>query len=107
MTQHLKLFTPGPGDVDEAVLAAMATPVIRHYGADWMEIYNETLMLLRQFYKTENDIFIIPGPASALMDLAIGSLVATGQKVIIGLNGDWQSSGDRAKSYYWVEWFLW
>jgi len=87
MTQHLKLFTPGPGDVDEAVLAAMATPVIRHYGADWMEIYNETLMLLRQFYKTENDIFIIPGPASALMDLAIGSLVATGQKVIIGLNG--------------------
>jgi alanine-glyoxylate transaminase/serine-glyoxylate transaminase/serine-pyruvate transaminase len=87
MTQHLKLFTPGPGDVDEAVLAAMATPVIRHYGADWMEIYNETQMLLRKFYKTGNDIFIIPGPASALMDMAIGSLVATGQKVIIGMNG--------------------
>ncbi len=87
MTQHFKLFTPGPGDVDEEVLEAMATPVIRHYGPDWMEIYNETLMLLRKFYNTRNDLFIVPGPASALLDMAIGSLVETGQKVIIGSNG--------------------
>ncbi len=87
MTQHLKLFTPGPGDVDEEVLAAMATPVIRHYGPDWMEIYHETLSLLRQFFNTQNDIFIVPGPASALLDMAIGSLVGSGEKVIIGTNG--------------------
>jgi alanine-glyoxylate transaminase/serine-glyoxylate transaminase/serine-pyruvate transaminase len=87
MTQHLKLFTPGPGDVDEEVLAAMATPMIRHYGPDWMEIYNETLLLLRNFFNTRNDIFIVPGPASALMDMAIGSLVGTGEKIIIGSNG--------------------
>jgi alanine-glyoxylate transaminase/serine-glyoxylate transaminase/serine-pyruvate transaminase len=87
MTRHLKLFTPGPGDVDEEVLAAMATQVIRHYGPDWMEIYNETLLLLRNFFNTRNDIFIVPGPASALMDMAIGSLVGTGEKIIIGSNG--------------------
>jgi alanine-glyoxylate transaminase/serine-glyoxylate transaminase/serine-pyruvate transaminase len=87
MTQHLKLFTPGPGDVDEEVLAAMATPVIRHYGPDWMEIYDETLSLLRKFFNTRNDIFIVPGPASALMDMAIGSLVGTGEKIIAGTNG--------------------
>lgn len=87
MTQHLKLFTPGPGDVDEEVLAAMAAPVIRHYGPDWMEIYNETSSLLRKFFNTRNDMFIVPGPASALMDMAIGSLVGTGEKIIIGSNG--------------------
>lgn len=87
MIQHFKLFTPGPGDVDEDVLEAMATPVIRHFGPEWMEIYNETLMLLRKFYNTENEIFMVPGPASALLDMAIGSLVETGQKVIIGSNG--------------------
>jgi alanine-glyoxylate transaminase/serine-glyoxylate transaminase/serine-pyruvate transaminase len=87
MTQHLKLFTPGPGDVNEEVLAAMAAPVIRHYGPDWMEIYNETLSLLRKFFNTQNDIFIVPGPASALMDMAIGSLVGSGEKIIIGSNG--------------------
>lgn len=87
MARHLKLFTPGPGDVDEDVLTAMATPVIRHYGPDWMEVYNETLILLRQFYQTQNDLFMVPGPASALLDMAIGSLVATGQEIIVGTNG--------------------
>jgi alanine-glyoxylate transaminase/serine-glyoxylate transaminase/serine-pyruvate transaminase len=87
MIQHLKLFTPGPGDVDEEVLAAMATPVLRHYGPDWMEIYDETTSLLRKIFNTQNDIFIVPGPASALMDMAIGSLVGAGDKVIIGTNG--------------------
>lgn len=87
MTQHQKLFTPGPGDVDEEVLAALGSPVLRHYGPGWMEIYNETIALLRQFFKTKNDIFIVPGPASALLEMAIGSLVGTGEKVILGCNG--------------------
>lgn len=87
MTRHLKLLTPGPGDVDEEVLEALAQPVIRHYGPDWMKIHNETLQLVRQIYKTQNDLFIVPGPASSLLDMAIGSLVATGQKVIVGANG--------------------
>lgn len=87
MLRHLKLFTPGPGDVDEEVLEAMAQPVLRHYGPEWMEIYNETLQLLRQFFNTKNDLFIVPGPASACLDMAIGSLVGSGQKVVIGSNG--------------------
>jgi len=87
MVKHLKLFTPGPGDVDEDVLASMATPVIRHYGPEWMEIYNDTLSLLKQVFKTENQIFFVPGPASALMDMSIGSLLASGEKIIVGDNG--------------------
>lgn len=87
MVKHLKLYTPGPGDVDEDVLASLATPVIRHYGPEWMEIYHETQLLLKQVFKTSNEIFFVPGPASALMDMAIGSLMATGEKIIVGNNG--------------------
>src|SRR4030066_419180 len=87
MTKHLKLYTPGPGDVDEDVLASLASPVIRHYGPEWMEIYNETQGLLKQVFKTKNEIFFVPGPASSLMDMAIGSLLATGEKIIVGDNG--------------------
>ncbi len=87
MTQHVKLFTPGPGDVDDEVLSAMAQPVLRHYGPEWMEIYHDTLGLLRQFFKTQNDLFMVPGPASAVMDMAIGSLADTGQEIIVGSNG--------------------
>ena len=87
MIKHLKLYTPGPGDVDEDVLASLATPVIRHYGPEWMEIYHETHGLLKQVFKTENEIFFVPGSASSLMDMAIGSLLATGEKIIVGDNG--------------------
>lgn len=87
MPKHLKLFTPGPGDVDDEVLASLATPVIRHYGPEWMEIYNETQSLLQQVFKTKNGIFFVPGPASSLMDMAIGSLLETGEKIIVGENG--------------------
>lgn len=87
MIKHYKLFTPGPGDVDEDVLESLASPVIRHYGSDWMEIYNQILGLLKQVFKTENEIFFVPGPASSLMDMAIGSLLATGEKIIVGENG--------------------
>lgn len=87
MVKHIKLYTPGPGDVDEDVLVSLATPVIRHYGPEWMEIYIETMGLLKQVFKTKNDIFFVPGPASALMDMAIGSLLSTGEKIIVGDNG--------------------
>jgi alanine-glyoxylate transaminase / serine-glyoxylate transaminase / serine-pyruvate transaminase len=87
MPKHLKLFIPGPGDVDEEVLAEMARPVLRHYGPEWMEIYHETLRLLKQIFMTENDIFIVPGAASTVSDLAIASLAPTGSKMVIGLNG--------------------
>jgi alanine-glyoxylate transaminase / serine-glyoxylate transaminase / serine-pyruvate transaminase len=87
MEHHLKLFTPGPGDVDDDILEAMAQPVIRHYGAEWMEIYNETISLLGQIFKTKNEMYLVLGPGSALMDMAIGSLLSPGEKIIVGNNG--------------------
>jgi len=87
MNEHTKLFTPGPGDVDDDVLEAMARPMMRHYGPAWMEIYGELLTLLKNIYGTKNDLFVVPGAASALHDMAIGSLLASGQKIIVGHNG--------------------
>ena len=87
MIQHIKPFTPGPGDVDEEVLACMATPVLRHFGPEWLQIHHDLIALLRQFYQTQNDLFMVPGPASACLDMAIGSLVGNGEQVIVGSNG--------------------
>src|SRR4030043_1787536 len=87
MNRHKKLFIPGPGDVDEDVLEAAARPLLRHYGTEWMGIYNELQTLLKQVFGTQNDLFFVPGAASALHDMAIGSLLASGQKIIVGHNG--------------------
>ncbi len=84
---QFKLFIPGPCEVDEAVLQAMAQPTLRHYGPEWIEVYHETLDLLQQVFQTENDLFVVPGAGSALLDMAFGSLLATGETVVVGDNG--------------------
>jgi len=84
---HYKLFIPGPCEVDEAVLEAMAQPTPRHYGPEWMEVYRETLDFLKQVFQTRNDLFLVPGAGSAALDMALGSLLSEGETVVVGENG--------------------
>src|SRR5512136_459121 len=87
MTKPYKLFIPGPVSVDDDVLDALGQPVMRHYGPEWMDVYNETTALLKQVFQTRNDVFMVPGPGTAGLEMAMGSLLATGQKVIVCNNG--------------------
>ncbi|MGD1995893.1 MAG: alanine--glyoxylate aminotransferase family protein [Anaerolineae bacterium] len=82
-----KLFIPGPCEVSDEVLEAMGQPTPRHYGPEWLEIYRETLDLLKRVFQTENDLFMIPGTGSAALDMAFGSMLATGDTVVVGDNG--------------------
>jgi alanine-glyoxylate transaminase/serine-glyoxylate transaminase/serine-pyruvate transaminase len=84
---HLKLMIPGPVDVEDDVLAAMAEPILPHYGQQWLEIYDEAVSSLKQIFQTQNDLFIVPGPGTAGLDAALGSLARTGDKVLVAQNG--------------------
>jgi len=85
--EPLKLMIPGPVDVEEDVLREMASPSSPHYGEEWIRVYNETIGLLRRIFQTEHDLFLMPGPGSAALDAAFGSLLATGEEVLIFSNG--------------------
>ncbi|MDW8102300.1 MAG: alanine--glyoxylate aminotransferase family protein [Anaerolineae bacterium] len=82
-----KLFIPGPCEVEEEVLAAMARPTPRHYGDEWMKIYNETLDLLKRIFQTRNDLFMVPAAGSGAIDMAFGSAFSPGDTVVVGTNG--------------------
>jgi alanine-glyoxylate transaminase/serine-glyoxylate transaminase/serine-pyruvate transaminase len=86
MTNY-KLMIPGPVDVEDEVLSEMASPVPAHYGDAWMKVYRETIDRLKRVFQTENDLFIMGGPGSAALDASLGSLLATGEKVLIPSNG--------------------
>ncbi len=86
-TRRIKLMIPGPVDVEEDVLDALAQPLIPHYGAQWMPIYNEVVARLKQLFGTQNTLFLIPGPGTAALDAALGSLMRSGDKVIVASNG--------------------
>ncbi len=82
-----RLMIPGPVDVDDAVLAEMSRPLRAHYGADWVQIYNETADLFKQAIGTMGDAYLMPGSGTLANDAALGSLVATAEKAIVGVNG--------------------
>lgn len=82
-----RLMIPGPVDVDDDILAAMAEPTLPHYGEAWMQIYFETVDQLKLVFGTKNDLFLMVGPGSAALDAALGSLAKTGEKVMVAYNG--------------------
>lgn len=82
-----KLYIPGPCEVDEEVLTAMAQPTPRHYGPEWLEVYHDVIGMLKQVFGTRNDLFMVPAAGSALLDMAFGSLLADGETLVVGMNG--------------------
>ncbi len=66
---------PGPVQVREENLKVMATPVIGHRTKMMADLFLETASLMQQLLFTENQIFFIPGSASAFMEAAIINLV--------------------------------
>lgn len=83
----LKLMIPGPVQPADEVLQAMGGPVHPHYGPEWTATYNETLDMLRQVYATRGDVMILVGSGSAALDACLGSALASGEPVVIGVNG--------------------
>ncbi len=94
-TDFLKLMIPGPIQPDRAVLDAMGSPVQAHYGPAWLKVYGGTVDLLKQVFKTEGDVFVLPGSGTAAVDACIGSALSTGEKCLVGNNGFF---GDRLEA---------
>ncbi len=85
--QHLKLMIPGPVEVEEDVLEQMGSPIQAHYGAAWVEVYNQTIQLLQQVLKTTGKVWMLPGSGSLAGDSIIQSLFAPGERVALCSNG--------------------
>ncbi|MFN4217690.1 MAG: pyridoxal-phosphate-dependent aminotransferase family protein [Candidatus Bipolaricaulia bacterium] len=86
--RRYRLRIPGPIDLEPEVLSFMSAPLIAHYGRDWVELYNETVTLLKQVWQTkEASVFLMPGPGSVGMEAAIASLSGDTHKLLVLTNG--------------------
>ncbi len=82
------LMGPGPSDVSQRVLDAMARPTIGHLDPAFVEMMEEMKTLLRYAFQTENDLtFPISAPGSVGMESCFVNLVEPGDKVIVCVNG--------------------
>ena len=82
------LLGPGPCNVSDRVLEAMARPTIGHLDSAFVGMMDEIRSLLRFAFKTENRMtFPISGPGSAGMECCFVNLVEPGDTVIVCKNG--------------------
>ena len=82
------LMGPGPSNVSQRVLDAMARPTIGHLDPSFVEMMEEMKTLLRYAFQTENDLtFPISAPGSVGMESCFVNLVEPGDKVIVCVNG--------------------
>jgi alanine-glyoxylate transaminase/serine-glyoxylate transaminase/serine-pyruvate transaminase len=82
------LLGPGPSDVHQRVLDAMARPTVGHLDPRFGEMMEEMKTLLRYAYQTENALtFPVSAPGSVGMESCFVNLVEPGDKVVVCSNG--------------------
>ena len=79
---------PGPSDVCDRVLEAMARPTIGHLDPIFIKMMDETKQLLQYAFQTKNELtFAVSAPGMAGMECCFANLVEPDDKVIIAKNG--------------------
>jgi alanine-glyoxylate transaminase/serine-glyoxylate transaminase/serine-pyruvate transaminase len=82
------LLGPGPSDVHQRVLDAMARPTLGHLDPKFCDMMEEMKTLLRYAFQTENQLtFPLSAPGSVGMETCFVNLVEPGDKVIVCSNG--------------------
>ncbi|MCB9062460.1 MAG: alanine--glyoxylate aminotransferase family protein [Halobacteriovoraceae bacterium] len=82
------LLGPGPSDVSQRVLDALARDTIGHLDPCFVEFMEDTKDLLRKTFLTKNKMtFPLSAPGSAAMEMALVNLLEENDKIVICING--------------------
>ena len=78
-----RLFTPGPVEVPQAALLAMARQVRHHRTAEFRNTMSEVLEGLKYAFQTANDVLILSCSGTGGMEAAVVNLVPRGGKALV------------------------
>ncbi len=96
MTQHIGelnppvrlMLTPGPSSVDPRVYRALATPLVGHMDPWFRGCMDETQILLRQIFQTENRITLpLSASGSGGIEASVVNVLEEGDEAIVAVNG--------------------
>lgn len=82
------LMGPGPSNVPEEVLQAMARPTIGHLDPLFLTLLTSLQEKLRRLFRTENELTLpLSGTGSAGMEAAVLNVVEEGDEAVVGVSG--------------------
>jgi aspartate aminotransferase-like enzyme len=85
VTQHDKLFIPGPVEVSEKTWEAFRRPMIGHRGEDFKNLYRGIHPKLQKLFGTKQPVFLSTSSAWGVMEASIRNLV--GKRVLCCMCG--------------------
>jgi aspartate aminotransferase-like enzyme len=92
MQDQLKLMIPGPTQVPQTALQALARQPISHRSSEFNAVMAEVTENLQWLHQTQNDVLMLAGSGTAAMEAGIINFLSPGDRVIVGANGKF---GDR------------
>ncbi|MCC6419762.1 MAG: alanine--glyoxylate aminotransferase family protein [Gemmataceae bacterium] len=82
------LLGPGPSDAYPRVLSVMATPLLGHLDPQFLQVLDETQLLLRQVFQTRNALTLtVSGTGMAGMEACLVNLIEPGDRVVVCVAG--------------------
>jgi alanine-glyoxylate transaminase/serine-glyoxylate transaminase/serine-pyruvate transaminase len=77
------LQIPGPTNVPDRVMRAMAQPVIDHRGPEFAELGLDVLDRVRQVFKTKSPVVIFPSSGTGACEAALANTLSPGDRLLI------------------------
>src|SRR5229473_2751012 len=85
---HRLMLTPGPSSMDPRVYRAMSTPLVGHLDPWFKGCMDETQVLLRQIFQTENRLTMpISASGSGGIEASVLNSLEEGDEAIVAVNG--------------------
>lgn len=82
------LLGPGPSDVPDRILRALACPTIGHLDPEYLKMMDDVRVMLRQVFKTKNDLTLaVSGTGMAGMECILTNLIEPGDGMLVCANG--------------------
>ncbi len=89
------LQIPGPTNVPDRVLRAMAQPTIDHRGPEFGVLGRELLSDVRAVFKTKQPVVIFPASGTGAWEAALVNTLSTGDTVLMAETGQFASLWDQ------------
>ncbi|MGO8749887.1 MAG: pyridoxal-phosphate-dependent aminotransferase family protein [Thermoguttaceae bacterium] len=78
-----RLMTPGPTQVPERALLALAQPIRHHRTEEFRTLFREVLDGLKYVFQTANDVLVLTSSGTGAMEAAVVNVVPQGGKAIV------------------------
>ncbi len=84
-------MVPGPTNVPDRVMNAMLGSIINHRSAEFKTLYQSIQAGCQYVFQTKNEIVVLSTSGTGGVDAAVGSILSSGESVVIPAFGEFSS----------------